>query len=117
VSTQKIIVFWNRSATLLQQLRDLPCDEARPLVDHEAAVEVLLVVEAVLDLVAVAVELAHFRAVAPDVDVDVDLDDLVGGVAVPGPELGWRGEGLAVNRVLPVARAHLKRLWAAFGEA
>ena len=22
-----------------------------------------------------------------------------------------------VNRVLPVARAHLKRLWAAFGEA
>jgi hypothetical protein len=66
-------------ATLLEQLRDLPCDEARPLVDHEAAVEVLLVVEAVLDLVAVAVELAHFRAVALDVDIDVDLDDLVGG--------------------------------------
>ena len=53
-------------------------DQLRAVVDHQGAVEILLVVDAVLDLVAVAVDLARFRPVALDVEVDVDLDDLVG---------------------------------------
>ena len=54
-------------------------DALGALVDDEGAVEILLVVDAVLDLVAVAVGLALLGAVAFDVHVDVDLDDLVGG--------------------------------------
>ena len=53
-------------------------DELGAVVDDQGAVEVLLVVDAVLDLVAVAVELALLGPVALDVAVDVDLDDLVG---------------------------------------
>ncbi len=48
------------------------------IVKDQRAVEVLGVVDAVLDLVAVAVELALLRAIAFHVAVDVDLDDLVG---------------------------------------
>ena len=56
-------------------------------------VEILGVVDAVLDLVAVAVELAEFRAVAFHVAVDVNLDDLVGREeAVADPLLQRIGE-------------------------
>ncbi len=52
--------------------------ELGAVVEHDVPVEVLGVVDAVLDLVAVAVELAEFRAIAFHVAVDVNLDDLVG---------------------------------------
>ena len=65
-------------AALLQEVRDLLGDQLRAVVDDERPVEVLLVVDAVLDLVALAVELAGLGPVALDVAVDVDLDDLVG---------------------------------------
>ena len=64
-------------AALLQELGDLLGDELGAVVDDERAVEILLVVDAVLDLVAVAVESALLRPVAFDVEVDMDLDDLV----------------------------------------
>ena len=65
-------------AAFLEELGDLLGDQLGAVVDDEGAVEVLLVVDAVLDLVAVAVHLALLGAVALDVDVDVDLDHLVG---------------------------------------
>jgi hypothetical protein len=52
-------------------------------------VEILGVVDAIFDLVAVAVELPEFRAIAFHVPVDVNLDDLVGreeAVADPLPQ-------------------------------
>ena len=52
-------------AALLEELGDLLGDELRAVVDHERAVEVLLVVDPVLDLVAVAVDLAPSRAGSP----------------------------------------------------
>ena len=64
-------------AALLEEVRDLLRDELRPVVDDERAVEVLLVVDSVLDLLALAIDLARLRPVALDVAVDVDLDDLV----------------------------------------
>ena len=64
-------------AAFLQEIRDLLRDKLRAVVDDEGAVEVLRVVDAVLDLVAVAVRLAPLGTVALDVHIDVDLDDLV----------------------------------------
>ena len=87
-------------STLLQELRDLPRHHFRAPVDDQRAVEVPDVVDAVLDLLALAVELTYFRAVALHVAIDVDLDHLVGreeavanallqGVGVYGlPEVG-----------------------------
>ncbi len=49
-------------AAFLEKLGDLLGDELGAVIEHEGAVEVLGVVDAVLDLVAVAVELAPFRA-------------------------------------------------------
>ena len=62
-----------------QELRDLAGDELGPFVEHEVAVKIPGVVDAVLDLHAVAIELPFLGAVAFHVAVDVDLDDLVGG--------------------------------------
>ena len=64
-------------AALLQEVGDLLGDELGAVVDDERAVEVLRVVDAVFDFVAVAVRLAPLRPVAFDIDVDMDLDDLV----------------------------------------
>jgi hypothetical protein len=66
-------------AALLEEVGDPFGDELGAVVDHRDAVVVLLVVDAVLDWLALAVELASFGAIALDVDVDMDLDDLVGG--------------------------------------
>ena len=63
---------------LPQERGDLPGHDLGPLVQHQHAVEVPGVVDAVLDLVAGAVELPLLGAVALDVAIDVDLDDLVG---------------------------------------
>ena len=65
-------------AAFYEELRDFPGDEFGTFVDHERAVEILLVVDAVLDLHTVAVEFARLGPVALHVDVDMDLDDLVG---------------------------------------
>ena len=59
-------------AALLQESRDLPRYQCRPPVDDQRTVEVLDVVDAILNLLAVAVELALLRTVALDVAVDMD---------------------------------------------
>jgi hypothetical protein len=61
----------------LQELGDLLRGQHRAVVEHDVPVEILGVVDAVLDLSALTVELAEFRAVAFHVAVDVNLDDLV----------------------------------------
>ena len=65
-------------AALLQESRDLPRYQCRPPVDDQRTVEVLDVVDAILNLLAVAVELALLRTVALDIAVDMDPDHLVG---------------------------------------
>ena len=55
-------------AALLEELGDPLGDELGAVVDDQRAVEVLLVVDPVLDLVAVAVRLARLGPVALDVD-------------------------------------------------
>ena len=57
---------------LLQERRDLPRYQCRPLGDDQRTVEVLDVVDAILNLLAVAVELALLRTVALDLAVDMD---------------------------------------------
>ena len=64
-------------AAFLQELGDLSGDELGALVDDEVPVEILLVVDAVFDLVAVRVGLSLGRAVAFDVHVEMDLHHLV----------------------------------------
>ena len=65
-------------AAVFQKLGDLARDDLRAFVDHDVTVVVLDVIDAVFDFVAVAVELAFLGPVALDVDVNVNLDDLVG---------------------------------------
>ena len=62
-----------------QEPGDLAGDELGPFVQHEVAVEIPGVVDAILDLHAVAIQLPFLGAVALHVAVDVDPDDLVGG--------------------------------------
>ena len=57
-------------AALLEELGDLAGDQLGALVDDERAVEVLLVVDAVFDLLAVSVESALLGPVALHVHVD-----------------------------------------------
>ena len=63
---------------LLQERRDFSGHELGAFVQPQHAVEVPGVVDAVLDLVAGAVELPLLGAVALHVAIDMDLDDLVG---------------------------------------
>ena len=65
-------------ATLLQESRDLLRYACRPLGDDQRPVEVRRVVDAILNLLAVAVELALLWSVALHVAIDMDLDHLVG---------------------------------------
>ena len=65
-------------AAFFEELSDLLGDELGAVVENEGAVEVLLIINAVFDLVAVAVHFALFRAVAFHVFVDVHFYDLVG---------------------------------------
>lgn len=65
-------------AALLQEGRDGLRDERGAIVDHQGTIEIPGVVDAVFDCVSGSVQLAEFGAVAFDVPVDVDLDDLVG---------------------------------------
>ena len=74
-------------------------DQLGAIVQHQRAVEVLGVVDAVLDLVAVAVELALLGAIAFHVAVDVDLDDLVGREEAVADALL---QGVGVNRLAEV---------------
>ena len=77
VSTQNTIVFWKRSPLSFRNSVTLLRDSLGPLVDDQLAVEILLVVDAVFDLVAVLVRLPLFRAITLDIDVEMNLDDLV----------------------------------------
>ena len=86
-------------AAFLQELGDLLRDQLRAVVEHQRAVEILGVVDAVLDLVALAVELALLRAVAFHVAVDVDLDDLVGREEAVADALLQR---IGVNRLAEI---------------
>ena len=65
-------------AAFLQEGRDLLRHQLGPVVNHQRAVEILDIVNAVLDKRALPVELAFLRAVAFDVAVDMDPDHLVG---------------------------------------
>ena len=65
-------------AAFPQELRYLAGNKLGAVVDYQRAVEVLGVVDAVLDLLAFAVELALLGPVALHVAVDVDLHHLVG---------------------------------------
>ena len=86
-------------AGFLQVFGDLLGHDAGALVQHQGAVEVLGVVDAVPDLFAVAVELAFFGTVAFDVAIDVDLDDLVGGEEAIADALF---QGVGINRLSEV---------------
>ena len=84
-------------AALPQEVGHLPGDELGAVVDDESPVEILLVVDAVLDLNPLAVEGPHRWAVSLHIAVDVNPDDLVGreeAVADALPQ-GVREDGLA----------------------
>ena len=66
-------------AALLEELRYPLRNQLGAVVDDESAVKILGVVEAIIDLIAVPVELALLGPVAFDVPVDMALDDFVGG--------------------------------------
>ncbi len=61
-----------------EKLRHLLRDQLGPLLQDHGPVEVALVVDAVLDLLAELVELALLGPPAGEVLVEVDADDLVG---------------------------------------
>ena len=65
-------------AAFLQIPGDLAGHQLGAFVEHQGAVEVFEVVDAVFDLVAVPVELPLLGAIAFHIPVDMDLDDLVG---------------------------------------
>ena len=86
-------------AALLQELGDLLRDQLGAVVQHQRAVEILGVVDAVLDLLAFAVELALLGPVALHVAVDMDLDHLVGREEAVADALLQR---VGVNRVAEI---------------
>ena len=88
-------------AALLEELGDLLGDQLGAVVEHQRAVEVLGVVDAVLDLLALAVELALLGPVALHVAVDVDLDHLVGREEAVADALLQR---VGVDRLAEVVR-------------
>ena len=77
-STQKTMVFWNRSPLCLRKFDTFLATQLGALVDHKVAVKILLVVDAVFDFVAISVSLALFGTVAFHIHIDMHLDDLVG---------------------------------------
>ncbi len=64
--------------TGLQVLRNFACDQLRAFFQHQRAIEIALVVDAVFDLVAVFVEHALVRTPAGQVFVEIDAHHLVG---------------------------------------
>ena len=82
-------------AALLQELGDLLGHQPRSVIQHQGPVEILGVVDPVLDLFAFAIQLTLDGPIAPNVAVDVNLDDFVGGEEpIPDALL----QGIAVNR-------------------
>src|SRR3546814_4633061 len=65
-------------AAFLEELRYLFGDELGAIIQHQVPVEILGVVDAVFDLVPVAVYLSLLWSIAFNIAVDVNLDDLVG---------------------------------------
>ena len=61
----------------LQELGHFLRHHLRPVVNHQRAVEIAPVVDAVLNFVAVAVKLSRLGTVAFNIAVDVNLDDFV----------------------------------------
>ena len=78
VSSQKTMVFWKRSPLSLRNSVILRATSFVRSSMTEGAVEVFLVVHAVLDLLAVLVGLPALGPPAFDVHVDMRLDDFVG---------------------------------------
>ena len=78
MSSQNTMVLAKRSVALRNSVT-LRGDQLGALLEDEGPVEVLLVVYAVLDLLAVLVDLALLGPPAGEVLVEVDADDLVGG--------------------------------------
>ncbi len=71
--------FLEAIAAFLQELGHLPGDTFGALVDDHITVEVLLIIHAIFDLVAVLVGFTLFRAVSLHIHVEVNLDHLIGG--------------------------------------
>lgn len=88
-------------AAFLQELGDFLRGQHRAVVEHDMPVEILRVVDAVLDLVAVAIELAEFGAIAFHIAIDVDLDDLVGREKAVADALF---QGIGENRFAEIFR-------------
>ncbi|MDT4838060.1 hypothetical protein FQZ97_718060 [compost metagenome] len=86
----------------LEELGDLLCDQLGTRLDHQVAVHVLEVVDAVLDQLAVLVEHALGRPPALQIFVEVDAHYLVGGEEAI---LDALLEGVAVNRLAEIGDA------------
>jgi hypothetical protein len=100
MSSQKTMVLSYRSVSVRNCVTFF-ATKLRALLQHERAVEVALVVDAVLDLLAELVALALLGAPAGEVLVEVDADDLVGREeAVLDPLL----ERVRVDRLAEVVR-------------
>ena len=65
-------------AALFEKLGDSGGDELGAVINHQDAVVIFGVVDAVFDFLAIAVRLARLGAVALHIHVNVDLDDFVG---------------------------------------
>ena len=63
--------FLEAVAALLEEFRHFAGDEFGAVVEHQRAVEILVVVDAVFDFLAIAVELALFGTVAGNVAIDM----------------------------------------------
>ena len=66
-------------ATFLKEIRNLLGNELGAVVNDEGAIKILGVVDPVFYFIALAVGVPPLRPVALDIEVNVYLDDLVGG--------------------------------------
>ena len=71
--------FLEAVAAGFEEIADFGSHQLGAILEHQRAVEILLIVDAVFDRVAVTIEGANFGTIAGDVPVDMDLADLVGG--------------------------------------
>ncbi len=69
--------FLETVVALFQEVRDFLGNELGAVVDNEGTVEILGVVNAVFDLVAVPVHISPLRPVAFNIHIDMDLHNLV----------------------------------------
>src|SRR3546814_4432458 len=98
-------------ATLLEEFDHFLGNQLGAVVEHQCPVKIPGVVDAVLDLIAIAVKLALFGAIALNIAIYMDFDDLVGREEAIANALFKR---VAVNRLATlvdvggeIGRAHV----------